>query len=136
MWFPYLHFPGENNCLICIFPWLSMYLLIKSKMGKHHLNPFKLTQYNINLVLLNSSLLELFDLYFKESPSRPDISLFSWILFTIIRGIASPVPQVGHHFLDLLPSTSFTSLSGWCPFSTGYLRKSSGKSKIFETWNI
>lgn len=31
-----------------------MYLLIKSNMGKYHLNPFKFTQYNINLVLFPS----------------------------------------------------------------------------------
>ena len=39
-----------------------MCYVIQSKMGKCHLNIFKLTQYSINLVLVVSSVLELLDL--------------------------------------------------------------------------
>lgn len=59
------YFPGENNCLIRAF---ALYLLIHSKMGKCHLNTFKLTQYSINLVLVTSSVPQLLDLCSEEWP--------------------------------------------------------------------
>lgn len=105
--FLFLHYPGESNCLVFTFAWLPMYLVIQSKMGKCHLNAFKLIQYTINLVLWNSSLLECFDLHSEESPLSVPYHCFHGDPFPILLGIAvsdfsggAPFPKP-HAFLLL-----------------------------------